>query len=59
MMYGTESHVQFPRARSDVKVSVLAGATYNGESGDFNLCRIVLVELFGKALDSFPLARCA
>ena len=58
-MYSTESDIQFARARSDVKVSVVAGSTYDGESGDSNLGCIVLVELFREALDSFPLARCA
>ena len=33
----TEADIQFARARSDVKVSVVAGATYNGDSGDSNL----------------------
>ena len=37
MMYGTEIDIQFARARSDVKVSVVVGATYDGESGDSNL----------------------
>ena len=41
------------------RVSVVAGATYDGESGDSNLGCIVLFELFGEALDSFPVSASA
>ena len=37
MMYGTETIIQFARACSDVNVFVVAGATYNGDSGDSNV----------------------
>ena len=37
MMHGTETIIQFARVLSDVNVLVVAGATYDGDSGDFNL----------------------
>ena len=37
MTYDTEADTQFARARSDVRVSVVAGATIDGDLGDSNL----------------------
>ena len=59
-MYGTKADTQFAHARAVVsRVFVVAGATCDGESGDSNLGRIVLFELFGEALDSMPVRDCS